>query len=287
MTKENNNTSRLPEIVQKNEKPLLEDWIKEQLSAIAQRPDLISEAHLRRESAEFLKVFLTAILSENLMNIETKEWQNVRDLLSRISESRAEAGFNPSETATFIFSLKQPLFARLRKELTEVKELGDEIWRATVILDKLGLYTTEVYLKNRESVIQRQQEEIMELATPVVKLWDGILAVPLIGILDSARTQQVMESLLNKIVDTGSDVAIIDITGVPTVDTLVANHLIKTVSAARLMGAECIISGISPQIAQTMVTLGVTFEVITKASLAEALAKGFEMIGITASRSRS
>ena len=169
-----------------------------------------------------------------------------------------DQGSTPSETATFVFSLKQPLFARLRRELgRDAEALADEIWRATQLLDKLGLYTTEVYQKSREEVIHRQQQEMLELSTPVVKLWDGILALPLIGTLDSARTQVVMESLLQRIVETGAAIAIIDITGVPTVDTLVAQHLLKTVAAARLMGADCIISGIRPQIAQTIVHLGV------------------------------
>ena len=168
-------------------------------------------------------------------------------------------GFTPSETATFVFSLKEPLFdaaARARSARMPTRS-PREIWDATVLLDKLGLYTTEVFQKSREEVIARQQQEMLELSTPVVKLWDGILALPLIGTLDSARTQVVMENLLQRIVDTGAEIAIIDITGVPTVDTLVAQHLLKTVAAARLMGADCIISGIRPQIAQTIVHLGV------------------------------
>ena len=167
-------------------------------------------------------------------------------------------GFSPSETATFVFSLKQPLFDVLRQEYDgQAAALTDELWTASSALDRLGLYTTEVYQKGREEVILRQQQEMLELSTPVVKLWDGVLALPMIGTLDSARTQVVMESLLQRIVETGAEVAIIDITGVPTVDTLVAQHLLKTITAARLMGAECIISGIRPQIAATIVHLGV------------------------------
>jgi rsbT co-antagonist protein RsbR len=151
-----------------------------------------------------------------------------------------------------------------------------------VLLDKLGLHTAEVFIRSRQEIIARQQQQMLELSTPVVKLWDGILALPLIGTLDGARTQVVMESLLQQIVATGSQVAIIDITGVPTVDTLVAQHLLKTVSAARLMGAECIISGIRPQIAQTMVHLGVGFaEVITKATLSDAIRHAFKFYGLT------
>src|SRR5262249_31124277 len=155
------------------------------------------------------------------------------------SRSRGRQGFSPSETATFVFSMKKPLFELIRRECArDAEALARESWLATEMLDKLGLFTTEVYQKAREEVIQRQQQEMLELSTPVVKLWEGILALPLIGTLDSNRTQVVMESLLQKIVETGAGIAILDITGVPTVDTLVAQHLIKTVSAARLMGAE-------------------------------------------------
>jgi rsbT co-antagonist protein RsbR len=190
------------------------------------------------------------------------------------------------ETATFIFSFKQPLFDVLRNETgSDAKLLADEIWTATRLLDELGLITVNTYQRTREEVINRQQQEMLELSTPVVKLWDGILALPMIGTLDSARTQIVMESLLHKIVETGSLLAIIDITGVPTVDTLVAQHLLKTVTAIRLMGADCIISGVRPQIAQTIVHLGVDLQgVTTKANLADALALALKLTGNTLSR---
>ena len=202
-------------------------------------------------------------------------------MLANLSRSRGLQGFSPSETASFVFSLKKPLFARLRREFSkDAGALAEETWAATELLDKLGLYTTEVYQKSREEVIARQQQEMLELSTPVVKLWDGILALPMIGTLDSARTQVVMETLLQRIVETGSSIAIIDITGVPTVDTLTAQHLLKTVTAARLMGAECIISGIRPQIAQTIVHLGVDLgDVTTKATLADAFAIALERTG--------
>ena len=187
----------------------------------------------------------------------------------------------PPETATFVFSLKQPLFTRLRQAHgPDADGLADDIWQATVLLDTLGLYTAEMYQQRREAIIARQQEELLELSTPVVQLWDGVLALPLIGTLDSARTQMVMENLLQRIVDTRSAIAIIDITGVPLVDTLVAQHLLKTVAAARLMGAECLISGIRPQIAQTIVHLGVILgDVTTKATLADALAVALQKTG--------
>ena len=178
------------------------------------------------------------------------------------------------ETATFVLSLKQPIFTAIRSEFAKDPDTQyQEIWAATTLLDKLALLTTEGYIATKEQMIARQQEELLELSTPVVKLWDGILALPMIGTLDSARTQVVMESLLQAIVETNSKVAIIDITGVPTVDTLVAQHLIKTITAARLMGADCIISGVRPQIAQTIVHLGINLtDVITKAKLSDAFA---------------
>jgi len=217
----------------------------------------------------------------NVSDVQGPAYGRVRDMLGDVSRSRGLQGFSPSETAMFVFSLKRPLFARVRKDLaTDGESLANVTWSITELLDKLGLYTTEIYQKTREEVILRQQEELLELSTPVVKLWDGILALPMIGTLDSARTQVVMESLLQRIVETGADVAIIDITGVPTVDTLTAQHLLKTVTAARLMGADCIISGIRPQIAQTIVHLGVDLgAVTTKATLADAFRRALEMTG--------
>ncbi len=204
----------------------------------------------------------------------------MRDLLDELSRARLVQGFSPSETATFVFSLKEPLFEMLRREIGDnADNLAREIWTANGLLDKLGLYTTEAYVRTREEVIRRQQQELLELSTPVVELWDGVLALPLIGTLDSARTQIVMESLLERIVTSGAEIAIIDITGVPTVDTLVAQHLIKTISAARLMGADCILSGIRPQIAQTIVHLGLELNVISKATMSSALALALRRTG--------
>jgi rsbT co-antagonist protein RsbR len=264
----------LRKIISQSQKELLAEWIQGQLSATTLRSDLMKESELREQSRELLSLLQSAIQSGAGAQIDSPGWAPVRDFLSRMSRSRALQGFSPSETATFVLSLKQPLFARLRGEMgQDAQALADEIWVATDLLDKLGLQTVETFVKSREEVIQRQQREMMELSTPVVQLWENILALPLIGTLDSERTQVVMESLLQKIVDTGASIAIIDITGVPTVDTLVAQHLLKTVAAARLMGADCIISGIRPQIAQTIVHLGVDLsEVTTKASLADAFA---------------
>ena len=267
--------SRIPEMIARRESDLLADWLQEQLAAATLRGDLMKESELREQSHQFLNLFVRACSQQTGMSdISAPGWEDTREFLSSVSRARAHQGFSPSETATFIFSLKQPLFTLMRQELEgDPRKLADEMWVATALLDKLGLFTTEAYQKGREEVIRRQQQELLELSTPVVVLWEGVLALPLIGTLDSARTQVVMESLLQKIVETGAGIAIIDITGVPTVDTLVAQHLLKTVSAARLMGADCIISGIRPQIAQTIVHLGVNLtDVITKSTLADAFA---------------
>lgn len=269
---------RWMDIVAGDQDALLQAWVDEQLSASTLRPDLMSEADLRRESSDFLALVCAAGQEGAGTDIRDGAWEPMLTFLTDMSRSRAGAGFSPGETATFVFSLKQPLFSLLQDRLGDAPTLVAEIWAANALLDLLGLYTMESYQKTREAVITRQQAEMLELSTPVVSLWDGILALPLIGTLDSARTQVVMESLLETIVDTTSAIAIIDITGVPTVDTLVAQHLLKTVAAARLMGATCIISGIRPQIAQTMVHLGIGFEdVRTTASLADALAHAFRI----------
>ncbi|MEP6687701.1 MAG: STAS domain-containing protein [Gemmatimonadales bacterium] len=280
--------SRIPEILRKHESALLADWLREQQQSTSQRRDLISERELEAQSREFLALFRVAADQGSLDDEDGRsaKWTPVRDMLRGISRSRSLQGFSPSETAWFVFSLKTTLFARLRDELgKDAPTLFEEIRRAGDVLDRLGLYTTEVHLKAREEVISRQQQDMLELSTPVVKLWDQILALPMIGTLDSARTQVVMETLLQRIVETGAEVAIIDITGVPTVDTLTAQHLLKTVTAARLMGADCIISGIRPQIAQTIVHLGVDLgDVTTKATLADAFATALKRRGLTVSR---
>jgi rsbT co-antagonist protein RsbR len=278
-----NTINVLSDLLAKNEEDLLNAWVRLQLTAKTRRSDLIKEADLRRESVEFLSGFRQALEAGEIDDLERPVWAPVRELLADFSRSRARQGFTPSETATFVFSLKQPLFDALQKRLANsgVEAFAEGLWRITTLLDRLGLMTTEFYQKGREEIITRQQHELLELSTPVVKLWDGILALPLIGTLDSERTQIVMESLLQQIVETGAAIAIIDITGVPTVDTLVAQHLLKTVAAGRLMGADCIISGIRPQIAATIVHLGVDLSaVITKASLADAFALALGRMGL-------
>ena len=284
-----NGKSTIPEILKKYQDELLTAWLKELSAAGIRRDNLMKEAELRQQCTDFLSLLSHATQSGNLTNTAAPEWGEVRQCLARISNSRFRQGFTPRDIAMFVFSVKQPLFDRLRRELgNDSQTLADEMLSATDLIDNLGLWTTEVYQKAREELINRQQEEMLELSTPVVKLWEGVLALPLIGTLDSARTQIVMESLLQKIVETGSEVAIIDITGVPTVDTLVAQHLLKTVAAARLMGTDCIISGIRPQIAQTIVHLGVDLSaVVTKATLADAFVLALQRGGFTISRSQA
>jgi rsbT co-antagonist protein RsbR len=283
MTESNQNV--LADVVRRHEDEILQAWVKRQQDDLSQRNNLLKRGELEDQSSEFLRSFTAAVQAGGGSNVNTAEaWAPARELVARIARSRAKQGFTPTETATFVFSLKQPLFSVLQRDVA-LEELPALLWSATEILDTLGLYTTETYQKGREEIIARQSQELLELSTPVVQLWAGVLALPLIGTLDSARTQVVMESLLQAIVDTGSGIAIIDITGVPVVDTLVAQHLLKTVAAARLMGADCIISGIRPQIAQTIVHLGVDIsDVMTKATLADAFTIALSRLGLTVAR---
>jgi rsbT co-antagonist protein RsbR len=279
--------NRLADILTKSRDALLPEWMRQQLAATSMRRDLIRDDELEQQSRRFLELLGSSLQADGAAaDVSGPAWSGMRDLLTDLSRTRARQGFTAVETATFVFSLKQPLFDLLRERLgKDAQALADGIWTSTVLLDRLGLFATELYQKGREEVIVRQQQEMMELSTPVVELWDGVLALPLIGTLDSSRTQVVMENLLTRIVETGASIAILDITGVPTVDTLVAQHLLKTVAAARLMGAECIISGIRPQIAQTIVHLGVDLQgVITKATLADAFEVALARTGLTVRR---
>ena len=267
----------LADVVRTQQGDILADWIKAQDNG--GRRDPLYEVESRRMSRDFLAA-LSQSLDAGEDDTAHASWNAVRDILDELSTTRANQGHTTSETAVFVFSLKESLFARLRARMHEPEALADSLWAVTRLIDRLGLHTTESFQRTRERVIERQQRELLELSTPVVELWDGILALPLIGSLDSNRTQVVMESLLDKIVSTRASIAIIDITGVPTVDTLVAQHLMKTVAAARLMGADCIISGIRPQIAQTIVHLGVDLSrVTTKASLGDAFRTALERTG--------
>ena len=277
--------SNLAKVIEQYEPQLLAEWLHELRASSRVSSGVISEGELRAQASEFLSLFRRAVSTDSDAP-NTPEWRALKTMLGQISRSRGAQGFTPSETASFVFSLKKPLLALLRREAgTDATRLVNDWQRADDLLDGMGLYTSEVYQEGREDVIRRQQQDMLELSTPVVNLWDGILALPVIGTLDSARTQVVMENLLQRIVETGAELAIIDITGVPTVDTLTAQHLLKTVTAARLMGAECIISGIRPQIAQTIVHLGVDLAgVTTKATLADAFALALRRLGMTVTR---
>jgi rsbT co-antagonist protein RsbR len=270
----------IPQLLAENEQTLLRDWMESQKKSGALRSGQISDAELTEASRRLLSALRGGAATGQFEDITAPVWDQSRTVLEEVSRSRAALGLTPAETATFVFSLKEPLFALLRKKAgKDPDRLAEEIWRATVLLDKLGLFTIEAFQKSREEIIVRQQQELLELSTPVVRLWEGILALPLIGTLDSSRSQIVMEGLLEEIVTSGAEIAIIDITGVPTVDTLVAQHLIKTVAAARLMGADCIISGIRPQIAQTIVHLGLELGVVSKATMADAFALALRQLG--------
>jgi rsbT co-antagonist protein RsbR len=275
-------------VLKEHSKQILANWMKE-LSDGLQSDRRISKSELSNQAREFLDLLQSVSGFNGIKDVNSESWAPVWEFLDGISRSRAQQGFSSAETATFIFSLKKPLFDSLRQELgNDPQALADAIWNATELLDNLGLHTVKAFQKVREEVINRQQEEMLELSTPVVKVWEGVLALPIIGTLDSARTQIVMESLLQRIADTGSEIAIIDITGVPTVDTMTAQHLLKTVAALRMMGADCIISGIRPQIAQTIVHLGVDLQgVTTKATLADALALALKRSGFQVSRNKA
>ncbi|HWI93767.1 MAG TPA: STAS domain-containing protein [Flavisolibacter sp.] len=267
-------------ILQRKKKSILEEWMKNQLADESLREDLMSNDELREQSDELLDSLLKVINEDNIGNGSSPDFEPVSEILSGISITRARQGFTPKETGLYVLSLKEALLKTLQSEIKDNPEtLYDASMKVNKLIDSFSMTTFETFIKGREEVILRQTDEITEISTPVIRVWDGILALPIIGTLDSARTQVVMENLLQEIVATGSGIAILDISGVPAVDSLVAQHLIKTVSATRLMGAECIISGIRPEIAQTVVHLGIDLSnIITKASLASALKYAFALL---------
>lgn len=268
-------------IFQKKKNAILESWISAQLEDDGLREDLMSNEDLRVQSEELLSALVDKLTDSNIDNIASADFESVKEILSSISISRAKQGFSPRETGLFVISLKDALLKTLSTEIKDLEVLYRQSMALNKIMDNLAMHTFETFIKGREEVILRQTDEIAEISTPVIRVWDGILALPIIGTLDSSRTQIVMESLLQEIVDSGSSIAILDISGVPAVDSLVAQHLIKTVAATRLMGAECIISGIRPEIAQTVVHLGIDLsQIITKASLASALKTAFNIMQI-------
>jgi len=267
------------QLLKKNKAQLLDTWIQKQLSNEGLREDLMTNDELRIQSEELIDILARTITEENITQTDSGDFDEVFELLATISISRARQGFSPRETSLYIFSLKEAIFEMLQEQLaSDPAALYTEVLKISRLLDSFGVVTLETFIKGREEIIYRQTDEIADISTPVIQVWEGILALPIIGTLDSARTQVVMESLLQRIVDTGSSIAILDISGVPAVDSLVAQHLLKTVSATRLMGAECIISGIRPEIAQTVVHLGIDLSnIVTKASLASALKHAFTM----------
>jgi len=264
----------IADIFEKNDQALLSSWsdlLKTSGAGSVGAGARIKDAELQTQCRSFIGALKRALASDQATDIAGAGYQDVRDLLGEISHARATQGFSPTETASFVFSLKEPIFDLLRKAYAQDGlALAEATATVSDLLDQLGLFTTEVYQRSREEVIVRQQQEISELSTPVVELWEGILALPLIGTLDRE-----------------AEIAIIDITGVPTVDTLVAQHLLKTIAAARLMGADCIVSGIRPQIAQTMVHLGVELSVVSKASLADAFALALQRTDRVVVKTRS
>jgi rsbT co-antagonist protein RsbR len=272
-------------IFQRKKTTVIEKWLKSQAADDNLREDLISNDDLRTQSEELLTALIESLSDNNIDNPSSGDFENVVDVLSAISISRANQGFSPRETGTFIYSLKEALLETLSDEISDPEILYKQSMAISRLIDSFSVTTFETFIKGREDVILRQTDEITEISTPVISVWDGILALPIIGTLDSSRTQVVMENLLQAIVETESTIAILDISGVPAVDSLVAQHLIKTVSATRLMGAECIISGIRPEIAQTVVHLGIDLSnIITKATLASALKTSFAMLNLEVSK---
>ena len=274
-----NDSAPVAVLAGKHQQSLLSGWLAAQ-QRYGKLRDAANAPASADQARQFIEQLRKGMATGDFDDVTTPDWAGMRELLEDLSRALVSEGFSPSEAATFVFSIKEPLFEMLRRELgQDAGQIATQSWAITRLIDQLGLFTVECYARTREDMIGRQQQELLELSTPVVQLWDGILALPLIGTLDSARTQIVMESLLERIVTSGAEIAIIDITGVPTVDTLVAQHLIKTISAARLMGADCILSGIRPQIAQTIVHLGLELNVVSKATMADALGLALRRTG--------
>lgn len=273
-------------VFQKKKKQILEQWMGNQLTDDTLRDDLMSNDDLKAQSEELLNAFVKAINDNTIGNPSAPEFDPLLEILTGISISRARQGYSPRETSAYVFSLKEAILKTLRDDISDPASLFDIIFKINKLIDSFGVSTFETFLKGREELILRQTDEIAEISTPVIQLWDGVLGLPIIGTLDSSRTQIVMENLLQKIVDTGSSIAILDISGVPAVDSLVAQHLIKTINATRLMGAECIISGIRPEIAQTVVHLGIDLShIVTKATLASALKYAFTLLQMEVKKS--
>jgi len=263
------------QILKEKKEAILELWITKQIA----EDSYFNAEDQKEDSDDFVNAFLNALNESNINDKDAKGFEKVHDILMGISVSRAKRGFTPRETGVYMFTFKEALLEILSKDVSDPAKLYEDSLKISKIIDNMAILTFEGYIKGREDVISRQTDEITEISTPVIRVWDGVVALPIIGTLDSARTQVVMENLLQQIVETGSTIAILDISGVPAVDSLVAQHLIKTVSATRLLGAECIISGIRPEIAQIVVHLGIDLSnIITKSTLASALQTAFNML---------
>lgn len=275
-----NIASILGELIKKKENEILQEWVNAEINELSLKPNLINEEEFKNESKEKLNLLIEALQNDKNLDIGDANWDSLKNYIERISIERVKKGFTSIETAMFLLSLKEILFLNIKKEITDPSMQGEIFLSISLLLDKLALLALDVYSETREDLIKRQKQTL-EFSTPVVEIWEGVLLLPIIGTLDSTRAQQTMETLLEKIAQTGSTVAIIDITGVTTVDTLIAQNLIKTMTAARLMGASCIISGIGPSIAQAITHLGLNLsDIITKATLSDAFAQALTKVGL-------
>jgi rsbT co-antagonist protein RsbR len=281
-------TETLLQLLAQHEQQVLTEWLQEAGAASTRTSDAARRT-MRSEAEDILRALRTALQAGGQVeDFQTAAWAGLRQALEALSRTRAAQGQSAGDTSQFVLAFKRPLFVAIQRDMAGQgdRQMG-MVWIVSTLVDRMAQWTVTTYQQTREDIIKRQQQDLLELSTPVIKLFEGVLAVPMIGTLDSSRTQVVMETLLQRIVDTGSRLAIIDITGVPTVDTLVAQHLLKTVAAIRLMGAECIISGIRPQIAQTIVHLGIDLHgIASKSSLADALQLAMEQQGFVITRTK-
>ena len=279
-------TAAVLQLIGQHQEQIITEWLQE-AGAGSSRLSEAGRRTMRGEAQEMLQAVQEGLGAGGEPEaFQAAPWTALRGTLEGLSRSRAAAGQSAGDTSLFVLAFKRPLFGLVQRQMAGSPERQMlAVWTVSSLVDRMAQWTVATYQQTREEIIKRQQQDLLELSTPVIKLFEGVLAVPMIGTLDSSRTQVVMETLLQRIVETGSKLAIIDITGVPTVDTLVAQHLLKTVSAIRLMGAECIISGIRPQIAQTIVHLGIDLQgVASKATLADALQLALEQQGFVISR---
>ena len=277
-------TANILTVLDTDFKGIIEEWLGTQVKEGVKRSDLFSDAESRNQNRELLKAFSKGVrdgISGEDFDFDDTQWDDLRAVLTDVSRERVNRGATPTEMATFVLALKTPLFKRLEAmQDSEHGVLIRDVMLVTRLVDAFAIYTNEIFILEREQIIDRQRQEMLELSTPVVELWDRVLTLPLIGTLDSARAQEVMENLLQTILERQAEVVIMDITGVGTVDTQVAQHLLRAAAAVRLMGAECIISGISPMIAQTMVQLGIDVGTVsTRSSIRTALSDALLTVG--------